>query len=252
MNVFELIIRRRSASSFTDEPLEDEIIEKLVDYISGLEPPVPDIDWNFDTLPYLDMVKIARNEPGIKAPHYLVLRAERKNFSLQNSGYIGELAVLFLTGLGIATRWQGSIAVPWANDFPGTLPYVTAIAFGRSVEPFRSSPEQADRLPVKKLAYGVTEPFMEIIEAARLAPSSYNRQPCVYVADDRGRLHIYRKKHFLQNPMTSYLNCIDSGVAMAHLEAAARELGMNPEIIRFKPEPRFKNMIYQATIKFNR
>ena len=27
MNVFELIIRRRSASSFTDEPLEDEIIE---------------------------------------------------------------------------------------------------------------------------------------------------------------------------------------------------------------------------------
>ena len=179
MSVFDLIIKRRSASSFIDEPLEDEIIEKLVDYISGLEPPVPDIDWNFDTLPYLDLLKIARSEPGIKAPHYLVLRAERKNFSLQNSGYIGQLAVLYLTGLGISTRWQGSIAVPRANDFPETLPYVTTIAFGRSEEPFRSSPDQAERLPLKKLAYGFSEPFKEIIEAARLAPSSYNRQPCV-------------------------------------------------------------------------
>ena len=237
MSVFDLIIKRRSASSFIDEPLEDEIIEKLVDYISGLEPPVPDIDWNFDTLPYLDLLKIARSEPGIKAPHYLVLRAERKNFSLQNSGYIGQLAVLYLTGLGISTRWQGSIAVPRANDFPETLPYVTTIAFGRSEEPFRSSPDQAERLPLKKLAYGFSEPFKEIIEAARLAPSSYNRQPCVYVADDKGRLHVYRKKRILQNPMTSYLNCIDSGVALAHLETAAKELKMNPEIVRFKPEP---------------
>lgn len=252
MSILELIKKRRSAARFTDKPVEDGIIDKLVDYISELEPPVSDIDWNFDTLPYIDMIKIARSEPGIKAPYYLVLRAERKNFSLQNSGYIGELAVLYLTGLGLATRWQGSIAVPRLHDFPDTLPYVTAIAFGYSDDPFRSPSEQPDRLPLKKLAFGFSEPFEEIIEAARLAPSSYNRQPCAYVADDTGRLHVYRRKSLLQNPMTQYLNCIDSGIALAHLYASTDELGMGPEIVRLKPEPKFKNMIYQASLKFNK
>ena len=40
---------------------------------------------------------------------------------------------------------------------------------------------------------------------------------------------MYTEKRILQNPMTSYLNCIDSGVALAHLETAAKELKMNPK-----------------------
>ncbi|NLO48977.1 MAG: hypothetical protein GX111_11780 [Clostridiales bacterium] len=244
------IIKRRSFSSFIDEPLDERLIEDLVDFISGLTPPVQDIDWNFDTLPYLDLIRISRNEPGVKAPHYLVLRAERKNFSLQNSGYIGEMAALYLTRLGIATRWQGSVTVSAMDDFPDSLPFVSAIAFGRSDEPFRASTAEADRLPMKKIAFGKYERFIPMLEAARLAPSAFNLQPCAYVADDRGRLHCYRKKPFLNNPRTSYIQCLDSGAALAHLEIAAKEMELSPSLIRLTPEPAFKNLIYQATLKF--
>jgi hypothetical protein len=158
--------------------------------------------------------------------------------------------VLYLTRLGIATRWQGSITVSDQDDFPDTLPFVTAIAFGRSGEPFRASAAEADRLPVKKIAFGKYERFLPMLESARLAPSAFNLQPCSYVADDRGRLHVYRKKPFLNNPRTSYIQCIDSGAALAHLEIAAKEMRLNPALVRLTPEPVFRNMIYQMTVKF--
>jgi nitroreductase len=246
----EQIVSRRSFSTFLNEPLSEEIIERLVDFLSGLTPPVPDIDWNFDTLPYLDLMRISRSEPGVRAPHYLLLRAERKNFSLQNSGYVGEMAALFLTGLGVATRWQGSIAVSAQDDFPDSLPYVAALAFGMSEEPFRTSAAEADRLPLTKIAYGKYERFLPMLEAARLAPSAFNLQPCSYVADDRGRLHVYRKKPFLNNPRTSYVQCIDSGAALAHLELAANDLGLQPVLTRMTPEPAFRTFIYQASLQF--
>ena len=96
---------RRSFTSFIQEPLDEALMEELIDFISALFPHGQDeIDWNFDTLPYVDMMKLCSRDPGVKAPHYLILRAEHKNFSLQMSAYIGEMAILFLTSKGIATR----------------------------------------------------------------------------------------------------------------------------------------------------
>ena len=248
MTLYESIPRRRSFTSFIQEPLEASVIDGLVDFLSDSVPPVDDIDWNFDTLPYVDMVRIADREPGVKAPHYLVLRAERKEGCLQNCGYLGERAVLYLTSLGIATRWQGSITV--GEDFPDTLPYVTAIAFGRSSEPFRSEEDLQllVRLPMKKLCFGQYQPFQSMIEAARLAPSAYNRQPCVYVGDNQGKLHVYRKKALLNHPIVSALSCIDTGVALAHLQIAAEAEGKQYAITRLYAKPAFKSYIYQFTL----
>ncbi|NMA36951.1 MAG: hypothetical protein GX942_01460, partial [Papillibacter sp.] len=152
MSLYGSIVKRKSFRSFTEKELEPSLMDELVDFISELNPPVEDIDWNFDTLPYVDMVKISSREPGVKAPWYLVLRAERKNFSLQKAGYIGEMAALYLSSKGIATCWQGSLTVTRENDFPETLPYVSALAFGYSDEAFRSSADEFDRKPLNKLA----------------------------------------------------------------------------------------------------
>ena len=248
MSIFETIQKRKSAQSFRQEPLDAGVMEELIDFLSGLNAPVPEIDWNFDTLPYLDMVKIASSEPGVKAPCYLVLRAERKQFSLQNCGYLGERAVLFLTERGIASSWQGSIRINPANDFEDSLPYVTAIAIGMSDEGFRSPEQQADRKPLEKVAYNRVEGYKPIMEAARLSPSSFNRQPCVFVSDDRERVHIFRKKPFFNNPVTNFAQCVDAGAAMAHVELAAQACGFRPEFLRLKPAPSFKHgLIYQAS-----
>jgi hypothetical protein len=246
------ILRRKSFRSFRQEPLEETLLEDLVDYLSSLTPPEADIDWNFDTLPYLDLMRVCSGEPGVKAPMYLILRAERKRFSLQNCGYLGELAVLWLSARNVATCWQGSVRIEQGSDFPGSLPFVTAIALGYSDESFRQDPSEFERKPYEKMVYNREEKYRPILELGRLAPSSFNRQPCVFVSDDRGRIHLYRKKSFLSNPVTDFAQCVDAGAALAHLELGARAAGYQTEIQRLRPEPRFKgNLIYQATLALN-
>ena len=243
------ILRRKSFRSFLDDPPEAKLMEDLVDFLSELTPPEPDIDWNFDTLPYTDMVKLCMTEPGVKAPCYLLLRAERKRFSLQNCGYLGEMAVLWLTSRNVATCWQGSASITRENDYADSLPFVTAVALGYSDEEFRESASEFDRLPPEKLIYNRVEEYRPILELGRLAPSSFNRQPCVFVSDDRKRLHLYRRQKLFANPVTEFEQCVDSGVALAHLELGAREAGYSPAIQRLYPAPKFKrNLAYQASV----
>ena len=243
------ILRRKSFRSFREDPLDPALLEELVDFLSDLNPPEPDIDWNFDTLPYLDMVKLCMNEPGVKAPCYLLLRAERKRFSLQNCGYLGEMAVLWLTSHNVATCWQGSASITTENDFYGSLPFVTAFAMGYSDESFRESAAEFDRLPAEKLIFNREAEFKPILELGRLAPSSYNRQPCVFVTDDRKRIHLYRKQKLFASPVVEFEQCVDSGVALAHLEVGARDAGYSPTIQRLYPAPKFKrNLAYQFTV----
>ena len=243
------ILRRKSFRSFREDPLDPGLMEELVDFLSDLTPPEPEIDWNFDTLPYLDMVKLCISEPGVKAPCYLLLRAERKRFSLQNCGYLGEMAVLWLTARNVATCWQGSASITRENDFEGSLPFVTAVAMGYSDEPFRENASEFNRLPSEKVIFNRTEEYRPILELGRLAPSAYNRQPCVFVTDDRKRIHLYRRQKLFANPVKEFEQCVDSGVALAHLELGARDAGYAPEIQRLSPPPSFKrNLSYQATV----
>ncbi len=248
MSLYSACIARRSFTSFRDEELNDAIIDELVDFLSELEPPAEDIDWNFDTLPYLDMLKLTSREPVIKAPHYLVLRAERKLFSLQMCGYIGEMAVLHLTDKGIATRWIGNTQIDQTSIDPNLLPFVGVIAFGYSDEDFRQSPD-FDRADAAKTCFGNYSQFKAIMDAGRYAPSWMNKQPCAFVADEKNMIHVYRKKVFMNNPIISYQQCLDSGAALANLEVAAKENGFpQAHIFRLSSEPIFKHMIYQASL----
>ena len=243
------IPRRRSFRSFRQEPLDEELTESLVDFLSELTPPEPDIDWNFDTLPYLDMVRLCASGPGVKAPLYLVLRAERKRFSLQDCGYLGEMAALYLTAMNVATCWQGSVTIANNADFPDSLPFVTALAIGMSDEPFRQGADEFDRKPYEKVAFNQVEAYRPILEMGRLAPSSFNRQPFVFVTDDRQRIHLFRRQKLIANPITEFAQCVDAGAALAHLELGAKAAGFGTEIQRLYPAPSFRHgLTYQATV----
>lgn len=240
------IIRRKTIKTFNDKPVSDELIEDLCDFLSEQEMPKEDIDWNFDTLPYMDLTRITAVEPPVKAPYYLVLRAERKNFSLQNSGYLGELASLWLTAKGLATCWQGSISVN--EDFPDSLPFVAAMGFGYSDEPFRQSSDEFSRQPLKKMIFGEFDGVRhEIAEAVRLAPSSMNRQP-VSLLSSGGKIHVFRNHVFLRNPVVSYAQCLDTGAAMAHIHVKADSLGCDVHFVGVDPDPTWGNKIYQVSV----
>ena len=102
MTLDEAIIARKSIRNFDMDELEPEIIEDLVDFLSELTVPDDSIDWNFDILPLDDMCRVVNGVPRLQAPHYLVIRSEKIKNCLQNAGYIGEMAVLWLTAHNIA------------------------------------------------------------------------------------------------------------------------------------------------------
>lgn len=247
MTLDEAIIARRSIRSYDMEELEPEIIDGLVDFLSDLTVPDDSIDWNFDILPLDDMCRVVNGVPRLQAPHYLVIRSEKIKNCLQNAGYIGEMAVLWLTAHGIASCWQSSLEPE--KDFEDVLPYITAVAFGRSEEPFRKS---ADEIKKKKrlsaIAYGdMGSPRREIMELTWMAPSCMNMEPVRYLVDTH-RIHIYRKNNkILKFNQFNYFQCLDVGVAMAHMEVAAKKYGYRVIFERLEPEPDFRKELYQAS-----
>ena len=247
MTLDEAIIARRSIRNYDLEELDPAFIDELVDFLSELTVPDASIDWNFDILPLDDMCKLVNGVPRLQAPHYLVIRSEKQKNCLQNAGYIGEMAVLWLTAHGIGTCWQSGLEAE--NDFPDVLPYITCVAFGRSEEPFRTDATQITRKKkLSAVAFGdMSSPRKEIMELTWMAPSCMNTEPVRYLVDTY-RIHIYRKNNrILKFNQFNYFQCLDVGVAMAHLQVAARKYGYRVTFERLNPEPDFRKEIYQAS-----
>lgn len=247
MTLDEAIIARKSIRSYDMEELEPELIDGLVDFLSELTVPDDTIDWNFDILPLDDMCRLLNGVPRLQAPHYLVIRSEKIKNCLQNAGYIGEMAVLWLTAQGIASCWQGSLEAE--HDFENVLPYISCVAFGRSQEPFRTSPSEISRKKkLSAIAYGdMASPRREIMELTWMAPSCMNMEPVRYLVDTH-RIHIYRKNNrILKFNQFNYFQCLDVGVAMAHLEVAAKKYGYRVIFEHLSPEPDFRKELYQAS-----
>lgn len=249
MTLDEAILYRRSIRSYDMEELEPEIIDELVDFLSELKVPDDTIEWNFDILPIDDMRKILNGFPNLQAPHYLVIRSEKIRNCLQNAGYIGEMAVLWLTAHGIASCWQSTLDVEKEHDFEDVLPYITTVAFGMSTEPFRKPGEEPKKKKkLSQIAMGDMKSHRkEIMELTWRAPSCMNMEPVRYLVDTH-RIHIYRKNNrILKFNQFNYYQCLDVGVAMAHMEVAAKKYGYNVVFERLVPEPDYRKEIYQAS-----
>lgn len=249
MTLDEAILKRRSIRSFDMEELVPEVIDEFVDFLSELKVPDDSIEWNFDILPIDDMRKILNGFPNLQAPHYLVIRSEKIKNCLQNAGYIGEMACLWLTAHGIASCWQSTLDVEKEHDFEDVLPYITTVAFGMSDQPFRGEGEMPKKKKkLSQIAFGdMASPRREIMELTWLAPSCMNMEPVRYLVDTH-RIHIYRRNNkILKFNQFNYYQCLDVGVAMAHMEVAAKKYGYRVNFERLNPAPDYRKEIYQAS-----
>lgn len=246
MTLSEAILVRKTIRSYRlDQPVEQSIQDELVDFLSDLDLPDGSIDWNFDLLPFDEMCKVVGATPRLQAPHYLILRSEKKNGCLQNCGFLGQMAILWLTARGIATCWQGALELE--NDYDGVLPYIAAIGFGYSDESFYK-PGDKKPSPLAKMAFGDVSGYKaDLIAAMGCAPSFRDDFP-VRVYAEQFRIHFFRKKPRIQLPQLSYMACIDVGVAAAHLYVAAQAAGYALHYEKQQPEPVYrKHHKYQFT-----
>lgn len=170
---------------------------------------------------------------------------------LEDYGYLLERAVLEATDLELGTCWLGgtfsksSFARRISAERQEVVPAV--ISLGYPAESSRNGRLRRQVGSERRLA--VDELFFEekrgvpfdvsadplwaaILEAVRWAPSASNKQPWRLIhAGGDWHFYLQRTKGYGKGPLTSLvkmadLQRVDMGIAMCHLELAAREAGL--------------------------
>ncbi|MGC9517416.1 MAG: nitroreductase family protein [Methanomicrobiales archaeon] len=223
---YSTIFKRKSVRNYDPNPLEQEVIEKVNNFIESLIPLFHDIKTE---------VKIIQGDqvksfiPQKKAPHYIAVFSQEKEGYLTNIGYMMQQMDLFLSSQGLGSCWQGIPKPVKTVINSSSLKFVIVMAFGPPKETLhRTDISQFKRKPLKEITS--INGKEKLLEPVRLAPSATNSQPWYFTGDDQ-LIHAYCKKlNFLKAKLLAKWNKIDMGIALYHLKVSANHQGQKVEI----------------------
>ena len=172
------------------------------------------------------------------APCYLAFVGDVTSSRVQEcAGYTGEGLVLQATALGLNTCWVGgffdrknaSSQVQFGKN--EALIAVSPVGFAHARKSltdrsFKLFIGAKSRKPLEELVLGRPvddERIRKGLEAARLAPSAYNRQPWRFLVEDGGVV-IRVDKDGKGDRISRRLDC---GIAMLHFELGVRAAGLS-------------------------
>lgn len=109
MDYYNLAIKRESTRSFKKKPVLDRQLEELQNYFLECRELIPDIPISVELLG-AETHSLLSGCAGyhnfmIEAPHYLLISSPKKDYYLENAGYIGEDLVMKLTELELESCW---------------------------------------------------------------------------------------------------------------------------------------------------
>ena len=225
--MYEAIFRRKSVRKYRKEELEERILKKIERFEqmpAGLWPDIR-VKW-----------KVFRGDDRrvkglfrVKAPSYAALYSEPRGDYEANAGFLMEQLALYLHTQGIGSCCQGGIRLK--KDGEGMEP-VMVMAFGRPAEALERARAQFHRMELGRLVRtegSLGKVQRKLLEAARLAPSAFNRQPWRFVVKEN-RIHLFAQKPgLLDSRRQMALNLFGAGAALAHMLVAAEELWIDLE-----------------------
>ena len=173
---------------------------------------------------------------GVKAPYYLAFYSEDKDKAMLNAGYILEQLALFLCTKGLGTCFLGNVKPKFGNTNKGNMKCMIMMAFGKSRGAHTRKPSEAKRMSLQELCVYKEVPrqwVKQLLEAARLAPSSMNSQPWRFVVYDN-RIHVFSKKHNITYFGMGKYDEFNLGVMFSHLMIVAEELWLDLDLIRLE------------------
>lgn len=232
MNLYEAIYARHSVRKFRMEPVDDTIINGIFKFLEESEPLFPEIKITARIYPSQGQKVRFSGFSNVSAPHYLVLYTEKKEKSEMNAGYVMQQTALYLTSRGVGSCYQGMAKKRDANLEEEGLSCVMVMAFGYPKSPGKS--REAKRLSLEELCAVKNQPkthTRELLEAARLAPSSFNSQPWRFVVYEN-RFHIFSRKPVGGHRMLNGYDEFNFGVMLANVMEAAEELWIDVELIK--------------------
>ena len=232
LDYYDWIFKRKSVKRYDLTPLDENTLEEISNKMKGLKHMYDNIKTEVKILP-LDQVEAKKKKK--QAPHYLAIFSEPKENYLVNAGYMLQEMDLFLSGNDIGSCWLGS---PRPNEDVlknSDLEFVIVMAFGNPQKPeelHRSGSSDFKRKPLDEIS--MVKGWAEVLEAARLAPSSGNSQPWFFTGG-KNIIHAYGAKPYAvkehKAAKVKKYNTISMGIGLYHLQVALEHFGKKAEII---------------------
>lgn len=253
-DVFELVKRRYSVRNYSSRSIENDVIQKIHDYVreNGKGPLGSEV--RFDLIDATDYEQAELKKLGTYgmirgARLYLSGLVKKSETAMEDFGYCMEKNILFATSLGLGTCWLGGALnrSTFARKMDAAenelLPAVTPIGYGEEKLTLRESViRMAIRAKTRKspeelfFDHSVDRPldlnscgqYSKALEAVRSAPSASNKQPWRIIKDTGNTYHFFMKENRLYNNAIKGIRIqnLDIGIAMCHFELVSNESGL--------------------------
>lgn len=265
-SITEIIQRRYSCRTYQVQPLDVQLIGKLIEFLQ-LKQKTPfngHVRFKFLEIPELDPTekKPFGTYGFIRGAQYFVIGAViDTEKGLEHFGYLMERLILFATDLGLGTCWVGGTLR--RNKFAAHInvteneivPAITPVGYPSKKR------SKVDRLakwaarPKKRRPW--TDLFFEgdckhpltqekagkydiPLEMIRIAPSASNRQPWRVIKESDGQnYHFFiKRRRGWYNRLFSFPDFprIDLGIAVCHFDLTIQEVGLEGNWKFMKPE----------------
>lgn len=261
MNIREAVIKRKSMRTYKEEPISQELRQKLINYIEHVKAP-------FNTKVRFKIIDMDNISSDVKLGTYGVIKGaknficsavEKENRYEENLGYVFEKIILYATTLGLGTCWlggtfkRGEFGKAMELKERESMPVITPIGYAKENRSLLDSlmvvvagsknrkdwnelffDKSFDKV-IKREEVGK---FKEAFEMVRIAPSASNKQPWRIVKDGNSfHFFIARNKGY-GKALNFDIQRLDIGIAMCHFESTLNELGFlgkwnddNPNLI---------------------
>jgi len=248
----DLIRKRSSWRSYSEQPVETEKKESLDAFFEGLETPF----WgNKSRFMLVDV-----GPPGkgrMKGTYGMIKGAgtfiagavKRGPRDMEDYGYLFEKIILFATDLDLGTCWMGLTFArgPLAERIrlspKETIPAVSPLGYAASRRTLsdtvaRAGAGSSKRKPWRQLFFdsdwntelskNAAGPYEVPLEMVRLGPSATNKQPWRIIRrDDAYHFFLQRSPGLKKLTSSADMQRLDMGIAMCHFELTAREQGLD-------------------------
>lgn len=232
MNLYEAIYVRKSVRNYEMDSVNPQILKDIVAYHKEIEGLNPGIETEVSVVDNTKGQQRKLSLFGVKAPYYLAIYSEDKDRALMNAGYIMEQMSLYICARGLGSCFVGSSRPKKGQKSLSNKRVVIMLAFGRSKGNYKRKAVEAKRIDLDDLCVYKEVPrqwMKQLLDGARLAPSSLNSQPWRFVVYDN-RIHIFAKKHS-SNHLGTWEE-FNFGVMLSHLMLVAEELWLDVDLIR--------------------
>ena len=258
MSIKQVIAKRKSIRTYKDEPISQELREKLKNYIADVSSPF-EPKTRFVLLDTDDMslqTKLGTYGVISGAKTFICGITEKTYRYEENLGFAFEKIILYATSQGLGTCWLGgtfnrsNFAKAVGLKENEIIPVVTPVGYAKEKRNFldsvfvksAGSDNRKDWSELffdedfgKPLKRDAEDRFAEVFDMVRIAPSASNKQPWRIVKSGNMYHFFLCRTLGYKGPLGFDIQRLDIGIAMCHFEVMIKELGFEGKWINEDP-----------------